>query len=407
MEKAEVYLGRSKSSPVNLLLRRAKVMSPDDPFFRIIPLAIGRLKSLRVEGMADNLHDIAAHLSHPVPLLERLSVSGGDYHPTGRNPILPLTLFNEDLSSLRELSLDRVRTKLPWRNMVNLTSFTLSGTLSVSMRQLLDFFEGAPHLREVGLFFATPAYSSKNGRLVSLACLRRIIINGGPPPVLLGHLLIPVGAELVTHVQRLGPFAEDHLPKSFDNLRNLSDFTTIRLCGGSNPYVQLSGPNGRVKMISTIPRIDEIHALLESLNKFDTSKTEQLEIDRGVLLSSDPLYRALLPMKDLRTLVLSRCPIPRILIDALNPGMNPSGVLVCPKLEEIVIKHTEAFDIEDVTGTAAERASRGAKLKLLRIVGQDKSLEIDMPGLGKHALQMECIPQVDGTNDSDGGNKNS
>ena len=45
-----------------------------------------------------------------------------------------------------------------------------------------------------------------------------------------------------------------------------------------------------------------IRFLLESLAQVDTSKAERLKIDLGDSPSSDPLYRALLPMKDLRTL---------------------------------------------------------------------------------------------------------
>jgi len=108
VEKAEVYLERSKPSPINLSLRRGgKAMSPRDPFFRMIPDAIGRLKSLWVRGTEENLQDIAASLSPSVPLLEELVVSGVPVL-LGRNPILPPALFNGDLSrphSSTEISL--------------------------------------------------------------------------------------------------------------------------------------------------------------------------------------------------------------------------------------------------------------------------------------------------------------
>ena len=153
--------------------------------------------------------------------------------------------------------------------MANLTQFLLADTLSVSTRQLLDFFESAPHLREVDLSSATATSGAQDGRLVSLACLRRMHIDGGPSPILLDHTLIPVGAELITQVNLPHILIENHLPRSLDNLRNLSDFTTIRLSlygGGSYPYIQFSEPNGQVRMISGFPRVGETDVLLISLD---------------------------------------------------------------------------------------------------------------------------------------------
>ena len=85
--------------------------------------------------------------------------------------------------------------------MVNLTSFTLGYMLpgEVSAKNLLDFFESAPRLRTINLLSATPTSSARNGRLVSLAYLERmVIIRGGSSSFLLSHLLIPVGAKLAT-----------------------------------------------------------------------------------------------------------------------------------------------------------------------------------------------------------------
>ena len=54
--------------------------------------------------------------------------------------VLETTLFNGDVS-LHTIYLMRICTELPWRNMVNLTSFTLGYNLpgEVTIRQLLDF----------------------------------------------------------------------------------------------------------------------------------------------------------------------------------------------------------------------------------------------------------------------------
>ena len=124
-DQAHVYLERSKSLPVNLSLYTKDRLPPYHPFFKILPHAIGRLGSLSIGVMPGDLQAIATNLSHPAPLLEKLSIccdSGYDVH---RNPVLTPALLNGDLPSLRKLRLECVRTELPWRNMVNLTSFRL------------------------------------------------------------------------------------------------------------------------------------------------------------------------------------------------------------------------------------------------------------------------------------------
>jgi len=97
-------------------------------------------------------------MSCPAPLLERLTIDGCSVSWLYHNPTLTPALFNGDFSSLRRLCLQHVHTELPWRNMINLTSFALENVLSgdTSIGQFLDFFEGAPHLRNVRPHFATP-----------------------------------------------------------------------------------------------------------------------------------------------------------------------------------------------------------------------------------------------------------
>jgi hypothetical protein len=263
-DKARVYLERSKSSPINLRLDREGDLPLHDPFLQIVPHAIGRLKSLIVNSTPQNLPAITAHLSRHASLLEHLSINGNYQFKPHRSPILTSMLFDGGLPSLRELRLRFVRTGLPWRNMVNLTSFELHHTKlnRAPIRQLLDFFESTPHLRKVKLLFATPTSGAPNCRLVSLACLKRMSIIGEEPPSLLfNHLIIPVGAELTTEVDSI----EDLLPKSLDNLRNLFNFAKIHLCFRPfYSYAQFSGPNGKVRVFIP-PRHDPTRLAFEFL----------------------------------------------------------------------------------------------------------------------------------------------
>jgi hypothetical protein len=221
-------------------------------------------------------------------------------------PVLASTIFNGDLSSLRALRLESVRTELPWRNMVNLTSFTLYFASAGDVGKLLDFFESAPRLRKIDLFHVTLISGGENGRLVSLDHLKRMdIVDCGPTSILLDHLVIPVGAKLTMELDSGAFIIEEHIPRSLDNLKNLSSLTEIHLdLDGSYPSIRLSGPNGQLHIMAG--HIDT-SLLFGSLARFDTSKAERLIITSSSPLSRDPPYRALLLMKNLRTLMLSRC----------------------------------------------------------------------------------------------------
>ena len=390
LDKTRVYLDRSKSSPISLSLTEGRLHSPY-PFFEFIPGVTGRLKSLKINVMKKYLGHISSYLSRPAPLLERLSINAG------RNPVLPPDIFNGDLSSLRELHLEHVRTELHWRNMVNLTSFKLTQTspMAISVRQYLDFFESAPHLREVDLCSSTPFSGPQNGRLVSLRHLKTMSTRGQPSSLLFDHLLIPVGTRLKMVVDLPDLPIEGRPLKFIDNLRNFSNFRKIRLEHGP-ASIEFIGPNGRVWLVLQAGRTC---SPLGSLIHFDTAKTERLEIKLDESPSSDPLYRALLPMKELRILTLTRCKSPHIPIHALHPRTWSSGMMACSKLEELVIVYLGRFDIKKVAETAAARAERGAKLKTVRIVGLSEAAwsQFGISQLEKHVSHVDF-----GANDDSG-----
>jgi hypothetical protein len=286
--------------------------------------------------------------------------------------------------------------------MVNLTSFELGHTIPdhVTIRELLDFFESASHLRKISLYAATPSSGAQSGRLVSLPYLKRMSIVGEESPsLLLDHLIIPAGAKLTIQADSGGPLIEDLLPRTLDNLRNLPDFTEIHLHSDDHyPHIRFSGPNGQVRVFIS-PQDDTTCLVLESLARFDTSKTEWLKIDHGESPFSYPLHRALLPMRYLRTLTLSHCTSPDTFIYALDPSISSSGFVVCPRLEELVlVLHLkgETLDIKNVIEMAAARASSGVKLRTVGIVsGQDELDLVDVLELGKHVWEVEHGPGVD------------
>ena len=399
-DKTRIYFERSKPLPVDLSLYTNDPLPPHHPFFKIIPHAIGRLRSLTIDGTLEHLPEITAHLSRPAPLLEELSICNV-YDPDSEpdhSPALAPTLFNGDLPSMCTLELKSVRTELPWRNMVNLTSFKLFHS-EITVKQLLDFFESTPRLRQVDLRDAIPTSSTQNGRLVSLAYLETMDITGdGSASLLLDHLLIPVGAYLKIEVDLPIPPIEDPPPRFLDNLRNLSDFTEIELYGTNwNQFMLFRGPNGKVIIIPGPSEVDRAYLMLGFLTQFQTSNVERLIIYRGGSPTGDLPYRVLLPMMHLHTLTLHRFASPKTFIYALDPGMNSTGTMVCPQLEELNLVLSismEIFDIKDLIEMAVARASKGAKLKSVKIAGR-KLAGSNVVELKKHVLRVECDVEVD------------
>ena len=396
-DKPLVYLERSKSSPINLSLRRDDDLPPDDPFFQIIPHVIGRLKSLSVRGTLENLQDITAHLSHPAPLLEVMLVDGSCEFGPEDIPVLTPTLFNGDLTSLRKLHLSHVRTELPWREMVNLTSLQLFRTSPVSVVQLLDFLESAPHLRKVELYIETPTSDALNGRLVSPACLELMKIGYDPDHFLLDHLLIPVGARLMVHMHLEDLLDEDRPATFLGNLRNLCGFTTILVLNDEEELsMQFEGPNGSVSVIPFPDLEDWTCSMLNSLVHFDLSTAEHLEIDRGYCPSSGPFRAVLHSMKNLRSIRLSECKSSCTFICALHPSTSSSGVMVCPKLEKFIfVLGSDGLGMKSVIEMAAARASRGAKLMCVTLKRNEgaRYSQLDLLELEKHVLRVECEPR--------------
>jgi len=378
-------------------------LSLHDPLLQVVPRAIGRLKTLLLESTPENLQEIIAHLSHPAPLLEQLFIGGGS-EPQDTT-VLTTTLFNGNLSLLHHLHIQSIRTQLPWRNMVNLTSFALfyPSPEEPSITHLLDFFEGAPHLLDIRLHLTASSTGAQDDRLVPLPCLKRMAIIGETPSSpLLDHLLIPAGAKLITRGTFHDSTIEDHLPRSLDNLKNLSNFTTIRLSvGGPRPYVRLTGPNGQFYIVPVAPPVSTNHLTVDSLAQFDTSGIERFDLDHHNSMYSEALYQALLPMKNLRTLTLSRFTYQTSVTWALHPNMCPSNDVICPKLEELVLVFAtgRVFYLEGLIETAATRASRGAKLSTVRIVVQGELDPRSVLELRKYVSHVEHGPDVGGTTD--------
>ena len=397
-DKTLVYLDRSGSSPVNLQLERYENLSPYDPFLQVIPHIITRLKSVTIHGIPESIQDVVPQLSPLAPLLESLTIVAKYEYPQQHGPSITTKFFGGDLSSLRELHLRCIPTELPWRGMVNLTSFTLAHTSSMdsSVGRLLDFFEGAPHLRKIQLRFATPTFGTQRGRLVSLRCLKRMeIIGDEPPSLLLDHLLIPVGATLVGALELRGALTR------FLELSRFRIHVHVReLC----PSIEFSGVGGRITVVSETPRATTTCRVLESLAQLDLPKIERLTLAGGDLMqqSGCTIYRVLSPINHLRALTISQCQGLSRFIDFLD------DVAMLPTLEELVLDARvdgKTFDMQRMMEMVQRRASMFVKLKSVRIASRDKSVQTSALKLREYVPHVECSPWValvsDDTDSSD------
>ena len=383
VDKTQAYIKRSKSFPLEVTIFKNKEESSlEDAFLLAIP-HIKRFKTLAIVGTSD-LPNLTRHLTLPTPSLKELTIDF-NCNPT---PVLDNILVNLDLSSLCTLSLGGIITRLPWKNLWNLTTFKLRcpPDNTITVMQLLNFFESTPHLRDITLRDSVPTSSNApSSRVVHLLHLKNLTIFGNPAHgILLNHLSIPDGASLVLDFDFRGdksPFPAC-LPRTNKYLKNLFRVTAVNLCfDGGTRFVRLDGPSGTLYMFGhfvSFPQKSSLYLnprILQSLDYFS------LHITRSLVIAE---YRALMPlqtnespsscilfrMKDLRTLTLTRCDnLPFIF--ALNPGCNPSEIIHCPKLEELTLYVEEwgALDLPEVVRMAEERESRGAKLRLVKIVG--------------------------------------
>ena len=383
VDKTRAYIERSRSSPLEIHLRDDKNPSYFDDAFSLVIPHLRRLKSLAI--YVDVPPGLLKHFFCQTPLLEELDISFLHSHSSA----LDRTLFDGDLSSLRKLTLTGAITitHLPWNNMKNLQVLNLVSWSPVhSITQLLDFFESAPLLHTIELDDSIPDSSdAPPQRIVPLPHLRALTINSIPPhSTLLNHLCVPTGASLVL-VFWFGDEEEsllpDYLSGASGNLKILSNITAINVCFGSEKCVRLSGPSGSLRLLAH--RWDggtDSHTadcrILHSLEPSILSKAQRLAVSEyrhSYQTEGSPIFQCVSSMNNLRVLVLTNCDnLPFIL--TLDPEENPSKLVLCHNLEELVlhIMRQDQFHLEHLISMVKSRASRGAKLSSITIVGLDE-----------------------------------
>jgi len=386
VDKTRTHIERSKTSLLEICLGKVNVFFQEGAFLLAVP-HIDRLGALSVSGNpAQVLPVLVEHFSCHVPLLSKLDIN----LICNQASTLPDTLFNGDLSSLRELRLTGVITPLPWKGLSNLTTFNLCHVPedNILLTQLLDFFESAPQLRHIQLHdFIPRSGNTPTERVVFLPHLKDLSIVAQPARFVLNHLSIPAGVSMYlesTFRGKRSPISS-HLPNPPDRLHNLSHITAVNLYfDWDQRSLRLDGPSGGLCILgnwmgSCDNSTNGTGEFLWSLGRLDISRTRWLAITRYCLRPSSDTstsitkwctYHTLCSMNNLCTLTLSRCKN-LIFIPVPDPSKNPSGTVLCPKLEEIIlyIERPGQLHVDEMSGMAEERASRGVKLSAVTIVG--------------------------------------
>jgi len=376
LSQTYTYLERSKKSPLEICLRGGHTPFLNGAFLQTVP-HISRLRALTFSGPSHQFFKLTKQLGSTAPLLKKLDLS-----VQGTPTAPPNILFDGDLPSLHKLYLANVLIDLPWKNPTNLTELHLYQAPH-NVTQLLNLFRHAPLLHEIILEDSLPDTSdAPSDQVVPLPNLGLLNVVAQPAhSILLNHLHIPAGAMVSTSFEFSGEASPilDCLPRSLDNLSNLSHITAIRFELGQTIAMGFKGPSGSLYMAGSLVERNTIpptlsHQLLLSLNRFHISTAEKLMIGCFVDLThlgeeSSSIYQIFLLMNNLCTLTLVDC-INIPFIFALDPNYNSSNTVLCPKLEGLVLygRKLDDFDLDELLEMAKQRSSKGAKLATLVII---------------------------------------
>ena len=145
LDETRTLIQHSKSS-LKFHLEDTKASPFNDHLFSLAIPHLHKLKSLTIFAGIES--EVFNYFHYHAPLLEELNI----HVPGPQKLSFGNELFSGDLSSLRKLSLVRITTSLPWKNLANLQVFALGcSTLGYDITQLLDFFESTPLLHTIDL----------------------------------------------------------------------------------------------------------------------------------------------------------------------------------------------------------------------------------------------------------------
>ena len=130
------------------------------------------------------------------------------------------------------------------------------------------------------------------------------------------------------------------------------------------------------------------HPTLSTIQRLVISKYKH---PRWAKAGECPIFQTLSSANNLQTLVSMECNH-RPFILALDPDQNPSNLVICPKMEKLILytRFGYLFDVELLIAMAKNRSSRGVKLVSITLVdpGGDEQRE-EVLRLRQHFKRVE------------------
>ena len=380
--EALTCLHRSKGSPIHVSVRRF----PNDEVLARLSPHTGRIKSLHLQSRWSVAQSVFTRFTDPAPNLETLTVICRP--STAAAGPVPSTLLTGNLPKLRSLTLQGLSSDLANFVLPSLTYFELSNVtsppLSISLSNLLAFFEKSPLLESVRIdFHGECVHDVRKQKTISLKALKTLYISGSGlvgqgDNSLLARLELQKGVDVT--VTLLVPDAGHNviahaIPPHPDRLPFLSGIKRIHIkvlpIHGRCAF-RFSGENGKVTVMArwpiTNPNLDNlVMGSIQSFLPLSTEGAEQLYI-QGYQAPEDfylPAVQAFESLSNLQSIFMVHCDN-TVLLRALR---HPTRHLTAPKLRtlRLYLNPQRAISGGSLMELVKYRASNGVRLEELSI----------------------------------------
>ena len=384
--EALTCLHRSKGSLIHVCVRKF----PNDEVLARLSPHTGRIKSLHLQSRWSVAQSVFTRFTDPAPNLETLTVICRPF--TAAAGPVPSTLLTGNLPKLRSLTLQGLSSDLANFVLPNLTYFELSNVtsppLSISLSNLLAFFERSPLLESVHVdFHGECVHDAPKQMVVSLKALKTLYLSGSGlvgqgDNSLLARLELQKGVDVTVMLLVLdGGFnAIAHaIPPYPERLPFISEVKRVNIKAlpiHGRCILRFSGENGKVTVMArwpiTNPNLDNLMmGSVQSFLPLSTERVEELYIQgyQAPEGSHMPAVRAFESLPNLQTVLMVHCDN-TVLLRALR---NPTRHLLVPKLRtlKLYLDSQRAISGEGLMELVKYRVSNGARLEELSILSPE------------------------------------
>lgn len=378
------------------------------------------MKTLLLKSRWSVAQSVFTRFTDPAPNMETLTVVCRP--STAAAGPVPSTLLTGNLPNLRSLTLQGLASDLTNFVLPNLTYFEMTGVtsspISISLANLLAFFERSPFLEVVRMDFHGECFhDAPKQKVVSLKALQTLYISGSG---LVGHgdngllarLELPRGVDAT--VALLIPDGSANaiayaIPPYPDRLPFISGVERIRaevLPGYGRCNFWFSGENGKVAVMArwpiTHPNLGNlVTGSIQSFLPFSTDGVEEFYI-QGYQAPRDsylPALRAFESLPNLRSILMLHCDN-TVLFRALR---QHSRHLTVPRLRkiELYLDNRREVSGEELMELVRYRASKGARLDGFSIISPEVIVPVaEVTALRQYVELVEykmddCIPSLE------------